>query len=548
MSWDASQWFYLALLVVSVTLSLVAFTLLWIRRDKFPIRERKPWTVLLSTGSLTIVSVMMCVREIMGGDIDCFPFWVVYSIFNTFLFATIVLRGSILIISFNLTQGALEFHQSMVQHKEQMIDHLKGDVALEEKSSNWFLSRRRYFSAKYLIPLFSLAVVILCLPILLFFAVNQDAVDSSSTSDQCIGHVYIFRYVDLPFGALMLVAFLIGHQKLKAVREQFYIKEELQHLGMVLVCIAVLISVLVTLDHFGRENGNSLMKDIADFIFAFVRYVALLVWVLWISIFQIVYVSYEIERRDLEKIKKISDLDDIVPNRASIEVMRSELLEMLEDGEGYSVFLKVVEQQFSVENLLFWKDVIEFKRMTDPSFISHRLSELSDDKAPSRKVTKSKATRKEIQDRAVSIFKTYVAEDAMLLVNLSHAQFEGLRSSFAKIFGRGNATRMSRAFSGKVVAGPVMNAPLKRTRSEKATMESSLEIPEVVEVEDPMAIGSHTFDDALGEITNLMCTDSFRRFRLTPGYREYRLKCRKKLIQASVKASREGLKSQLVSE
>eukprot|EP00475_Leptophrys_vorax_P035712 TRINITY_DN5917_c0_g2_i1.p1 TRINITY_DN5917_c0_g2~~TRINITY_DN5917_c0_g2_i1.p1 ORF type:complete len:233 (-),score=43.07 TRINITY_DN5917_c0_g2_i1:133-831(-) len=133
---------------------------------------------------------------------------------------------------------------------------------------------------------------------------------------------------------------------------------------------------------------------------------------------------------------------------------------VLEDNEGSQLFQKFLEQEWSVENILFWKVAVDFRT----SFPSYNTEEAS-------------SMFKEICER-------YVVEESALCVNLPYQ----VRQKLTKMY---------------VDAKDAPDSPSAGSSSSRRAAN--------------VTITSDVFIEAEEEIFNLMMKDPFRRFCLSPG-------------------------------
>jgi hypothetical protein len=159
-----------------------------------------------------------------------------------------------------------------------------------------------------------------------------------------------------------------------------------------------------------------------------------------------------------------------------------QMQKVISDPEGRMLFLRFLEKEFSVENLLFYEACLQFE-----SNLSSRDSALT---------LKAKT-------EAQVIFDTYISAGSASSVNISASN----RRKLTKILGKQRK---------KTALAQVQNS-LKRSKIlHMSTQGPFFEFPD-----ENVPIEVDTFAEAKNEIIQLMVRDSFFRFRMTPAFEQY---------------------------
>jgi len=311
---------------------------------------------------------------------------------------------------------------------------------------------------------------------------------------------YIF--VDIPIGCFVVAAAVGLLRQLNNVSENFFIKEELYNIGKAVVSIGFCETVLFT---FAKKRVDSVDPTITVLVHVLVRFFAMNLALLWITAGHTVRLTYTWEKvEDNRKLEDGNILSKLIPLKPTLNEMREEMFNMLFDEEGFRVFQQFLVKEFSVENILFWKDAKEFREFARRV----EVGELQ----PSENISLDQLWGK-VDEKGRFVYKSYCSEEAVLLINLPFAIQNKLRATFAAgenegaMLKRGASTRFGRR-----------SISLKSPSSQTSAMSVQ---PQEMSVKQKRRIHSEVFGEAMTEITNLMCSDSFRRFRMLDDYRDY---------------------------
>jgi hypothetical protein len=246
--------------------------------------------------------------------------------------------------------------------------------------------------------------------------------------------------------AIYVAAFLILAWGLRKVVDGFKIKTELKVTGVVAIC--AVIPWLIFNDQFQDINRKvfpfSTLSLLIAIMFAFI---ASTVWPLWRSIF---------------KPPKIEDTD--IPENLE------NLASLIGTKEGFESFRKFLTAEFSVENLLFYADIEDFRKKI------HDGAEIDFQKQETKR-----------------LFAKYIIVDSPFQVNLPNQIVQAIEAKITSIDKDGifdptpaaNTDPKNRDSTGKPIDHPTI------------------------------------FDEAQRSIYNLMDSDSFPRYKASETYREF---------------------------
>jgi len=254
---------------------------------------------------------------------------------------------------------------------------------------------------------------------------------------------------------------------------------------------------------------DKLADGLGRFIYVLIRFIGALGAYLYISGFRTIHLTYIWEREvALRKTVDQQQLEELIPLKPTLNEMRDEMHRLLLHPRGFDLFKTFLIKEFSVENILFWKDARDFQQSAVEA--EQNMAEIKGE---------GHDPWVAIDDKAKSIFETYCSDNAIMLINLPF----GIHNNLKKVFlvdtsaagptGLGRQTSVSRLAKGL------------RSMAKSVTGNAGESVPlqavDVGGVAPKRRINSTTFADALQEITNLMCSDSFRRFRMQDEYREF---------------------------
>jgi TRAP-type C4-dicarboxylate transport system permease small subunit len=472
-----------------------------------------------------ITVVISAVKSIAFIDMDqsvhlsCAGYWFSYSILNSIAFSGLVIRGWVLIFIFNLEQFFLRISRRKVTDVtvDDQVNMLDGK---ERENGGWYLSNRRWIKSRFLVISILSVSSVLLITIGGYFATTPEAVqgnitttnfplageDSNSFTCTCLSDHASYLFVDIPVGILIVAATVMLLRGLNDVYENFMLKDEIFNIGKLLVGTGVAITILFL--PFVKKpimNYDPALMSILHFL---VRYFFPALAFLWITAGNTIKISYQFYESDLDrKVQVDSMISNLIPQKPTLNEMREEMFKMLFDKPGYSLFEEFLVKEFSVENIMFWKEAKDFREYA--SKLEANLSSQQNDKKSNDDVMSPDDIQQMIDTRAQKLFKNFCSDEASFLINIPYAIHNRLRMTFVKAEVR-HLLALTRNFSNKM-----MTKSNSRITTERESSIRPIPTPQ------PRKITSDTFTEALNEVTNLMCSDSFRRFRMTDEYRQY---------------------------
>ncbi len=307
-------------------------------------------------------------------------------------------------------------------------------------------------------------------------------------------------------GILIVAATVWLLRGLGDVSENFLLREEIFNIGKLLVGTGVGITVLFL--PFVKKPIMNYDPALLSMLHFIVRYFLPALAFLWITGGKTIKISYDFfESEDDRKVQVDSMISNLIPQKPTLNEMREEMFKMLFDEPGFQLFQEFLVKEFSVENIMFWKEAKDFREYA--SNLEARVSNSANSNLkPDEKDSITTAEAQQLIDtKALKIFKNFCADDANFLINIPYGIHNRLRIIFVNNEVRHIRT-LTRDFTNKLVTKSNSRLATEREVSSKAVPVSR-------------KINSDTFTEALNEVTNLMCSDSFRRFRMSDKYRKY---------------------------
>jgi len=296
------------------------YTTIWFyqRREIQPIKARQPVLVVLTDVILILYVTSLCLQRMISNDYPCLLNMWSGHIGTVVLMNTYLWRCWSLYFTYNLTQQKLE---------NKSLDSLP-----------FFIRNRKYISAQFLGTLSVCLLVVLMIPALVL-----------SVTDSTIGHLYGDNcdrewadYVLVVYVCIYVAVFVVFAFSMRTVVENFRIKEELKWTG--LLAIAAVIPWLIF---------NNAAKTVNTTIFPF----STLFVVIAVSIAFLLSTLWPLYRSITQSQATMLDMEAIPDNMDT-------LTGILSTPTGIDSFKKFLTKEFSVENILFYLEVEEFRKAT----------------------------------------------------------------------------------------------------------------------------------------------------------------------------------------
>jgi len=414
------------------------YTTIWFyqRKDVQPIKARQPLLVVLTDVILIGYVVSLCLQRMVGDTYPCLVNLWCSHIGTIVLFNTYLWRCWSLYFTYNLTQ-----------------------TKLENKEVSFFVQNKRYQNPKFLACLSVSVLLVLLIPALVLSVTDSEIKDLYG--DNCNR-----RWADAvlaAYVAIYVLVFVIFAYNMRAVVENFRIKEELKWTGV--LAIAAVIPWLV-FNGVGKTINTTIFPFSTLFVVIAVSiaFVLSTVWPLYRSIFQ---------------------QADILTGMENIPEDIDTLTGILSTAAGEDSFKKFLAKEFAVENILFYLEVEEFRRSTK--------------KAADAGLKDDEGSLRELQGLAQRIHSKYILPDSPFQINLPDAVVERLTEDLKTEF-RPNFERP-----------PLMDRPNSRGDA----LDDNKALKDSYGIRTPPTL----FDAAQKNIFNLMVTDSLPRYFRSDQYK-----------------------------
>ncbi len=316
MGLNSDEIFGIVVLAVALPVYIPAIVWFYKRREIQPIKARSPFLVLVCDIVLVAYVVVTCVQRIVGTLYPCY-----LNLWASFV-GTLVLCGTYLIRCWHLY-----FKYCLTQEKLSTEENRNED-------NTFFIRYRKYTNVSFLTKILVAVCLLSLIPVAVLSYVHRKTL-SSNGGDDCSkdwGNALLAGYV----GAFVLCYLFFGWN-LRQVVDAFQIKEELRYTGVV--------GILAVIPWFLFNNTyRSIDTDV--FPFSSVVIVIAITFALFFS------TAWPLYRSIFQPLA----LDDLnVPD--DIKSLRG----LLSDVDGFKSFKSFLSQEFSVENILFWHEVEDFR-------------------------------------------------------------------------------------------------------------------------------------------------------------------------------------------
>lgn len=339
MAMNTNEVFGLVFLVLFLPVAVPTLIWFYLRQDVQPIKARSPDMVVIADVILITFVVVLCVQRIFDEDYPC---WL--NVWQQFigiilLLNVYVIRCWILYFNYNHTQWLLSNNRGFTRLTDHQDDDDSKDVVdearhdLEQQEQDFFFRYKKFTDMTWLSRAMVVVLIILLIPAIIITAADEDIRTTSGDEDcdkkwaDIVLVVYVCVYVAI---------FSFFAIKMRQVVDGFKIKEELRFTGV--ICIVGLIPWFLF---------NTVFEDVNIDTFPFSTLIVLIItcaaliastgWPLYRSIYKPPNLQFHIP-------------DDI-----------SSLESLLGDEKGFQSFKEFLTREFSVENLLFWDDVRQFR-------------------------------------------------------------------------------------------------------------------------------------------------------------------------------------------
>jgi hypothetical protein len=332
-TWANGSVFGLSYILFFVPLAIFFSAWFWHRRNVQPIKARSPFLVIVTNSVLILYVFLLCIQRIMVASYPCFlNLWSGY-IGTIVLFNAYLWRCWTLYFTYNLTQEKLAGAASRAS--------VSSPASLSDSSvhsrKSFFLSNQHLIKSDFLAKFFGSILVLLLLPAGLFTASHEEI--NSQSGDGC--SFSWAAYLLAAYVVLYVTVFSLFAFSLRGVMDGFKIKAELKSTGIIGILAVVPWFLFNNISSLKTINENSFPFSTVSLIAAATSaFITSTIIPLFESIFQPPI---------------LTDL--------SIPSNLNTLAGLIGTPVGLRLFQQFLSKEFSVENILFYQEVEELRRL-----------------------------------------------------------------------------------------------------------------------------------------------------------------------------------------
>jgi hypothetical protein len=427
----------------------------WEFRTVYPIRYRWPKLTLFKMTFLWLLHLFFLLQSILINELPCS---------FTLIFAMFLIPGIIATVMVQMT--VIYFASAMVKDAEQFksLKYLtQRQSEVKFTSTAWFIKYRRYFTRASLLTTMGVIDLIFTIPFLVV-AGTRSPTFWSQTPPACTPGFPAFQFVVFTELGIFALIFTFLLRTILKVDENIGLKQEFR--ALLIIPVFYIAAPLV-----GSISDSLVVNVIAVTMVSY--------WPLLLSLLStLAYPVFEARKNGFIKQaiqsdkqgKMAAELLDV--NGKCIHPNVKDLLLLLSIPDGFDLFTEFAKKEFSVENLLFYAAVREYK------------------KTYAQGVTKGPSGEVLIRQRFETIYENFIHNDGQFCININSIT----REDIAKYADTG-------------LLGPQQD--MKSDIQASSFTVSSLPPKEV-------------FDPALNMIINLLAQDTFKRFKLTDEYGKFK--------------------------
>jgi hypothetical protein len=397
---------YIAVFTIQIFVLVIGVSWYFKRRQFSPIKERPQ---LLTMSTLTAFNIVTLLYEAMDvvplRSLYCFPILVIVCSCFISTVGSLSARLFFLWWSARITEKKIAYAGSLLnvninqleRNESSVVNWIVGvrsDLNTLKNQAKWVRTWSIFdWSVGLIATLISFAAKNCSLTIPLFEFVTEN----TAVSIQCDKMMQTnYAWMMAIMSTIVCAAAFLWY-KLRGVRDNYYVKQELLQLSVLMIPPAIYILLVITsqtTEHFvltGDWNyGTAIFLGLNAFGVVVVS-CGIPIWRSYSSEFNQIAGTAESE---MEELKGAPPAKRNIYK--SLDHMRKEFLFVLSDSECSQLFQKFLEREWSVENILFWNAVRDFKSKFDG------LDENSQ------------------ESMAHKIYNEYVTESAALCVNLPY--------------------------------------------------------------------------------------------------------------------------------
>eukprot|EP00475_Leptophrys_vorax_P003546 TRINITY_DN120_c1_g1_i1.p1 TRINITY_DN120_c1_g1~~TRINITY_DN120_c1_g1_i1.p1 ORF type:complete len:530 (-),score=128.35 TRINITY_DN120_c1_g1_i1:713-2302(-) len=444
----------------------------WSRREFEPIKSRRPVLILLYITSIATHTIARNINREIGfsSAVSCGASMSIPLTLLALQNLMFVLRAVILHLDLILNQYSVQIYGTLKvtfcflkeQKDNELVTGQSDNEQQQEQQIPFILRYRKHYNTKNMV--LSILVLLVLQMFVVVIPLNgiTEIAMASRNSAKCLEVQIYVGYAAFLTSMFELFIFVLIIVKIRRIEENFEIKREL-----VRSAVAFLISAVLQ----GVNAGMDLLPELMFAnVFRFRGYQLFdVLFPMWYVIYRAIHLPTVMTYEWQESSGKLRDFSNMAPSQScSIQ----DLLDLLNNIEGFSLFQEFLKKEFAVENLLFWNDVERFKFGTI---------------------------------KASEIFALYIDEDAPLRVEIPDHIRDSIKKEFKKVMKEEDVGARTRMKS------------MQKALLDQPHMDQLAKLP-ISSLESNKTLFSY----AQTEVLRMMFQDPFTRFRQTPEYLQFR--------------------------
>jgi hypothetical protein len=321
------------------------------RRHLEPIRSRHPNLAFIQATAWVVFSFWTNSSLLRFGETPCFAMTIVPQLIISVALATFVVRMLVLKVDCSMASSSIKFHDGLVR-----VGSQKNAKNLEFVSEDWWIAHRHWFKEKKYVTFVGAVVVLYSFPLMIGEASIGSPAESRLAPD-CLIKI-------LMFGSIAELCSLIAHVVV-AVIILLIVRGIDENLGIRKECLFQLVIVSAAMLEYiplalGFEARKALLHG-SCYIFGFNGWFLTYQWFT-----QLLFVFFSLTWPVLQTYHKSLLICKTAARRGlsnapmpsnreyTCTAPTKDLLWLLSSPEGFELFKKRLQEELSVENILFW--------------------------------------------------------------------------------------------------------------------------------------------------------------------------------------------------
>jgi hypothetical protein len=335
----------------------------WKRRHLEPIRGRHPNISIIQSTAWCLFTCWNMISFLTGLKMPCVPTIIVPQLLTTIALAVFIVRILILLVDTALAKSAIEYHRMVMRQSQQHFQReSKTDTGapvprltdLKKLNNDWWIHHRHWFNDRVYISLVVVITSLFIIPLIISEFVMGYGLERR-VNPQCLYKtVTVAAYIEaMSFGAHFITAAVFLFFR-KGIKENLGIQQECG--WQIVVITAVFLhdlplyigndlrrTVILSFCNWFHFNGFRLLSQY------FPQFIFLVASVTWPTI-----QTYDRSRWCKRQSSQVSD-HRLEEQREFVSKNPLKELEwLLSLPEGFEAFKLRLQEELSVENLLFW--------------------------------------------------------------------------------------------------------------------------------------------------------------------------------------------------